>query len=258
MSYYRTFIYSLISLLLLLIILIGNNTIVESASEAARWQKVDIPLQGEIGSWLLAKDSDITCLTSDSKNILYAGVSGLPSNLYKSADNGISWQALTNNSDTIIDIVVAPDDDNIIYYATALGIYRSINGTFALLATLPVNPADIDDVITSIDVTKYRDEYLVVIGTKNENDGEFGGIYLISGSAFMQCQDLGLRGFDVYAVSFLPDISGDNRIAAVVTDEVNTLVKCKVGSNEWSSTIGDAVLLKDEGGNPLVVDVSAK
>ena len=52
-----------------------------STLDQARWEKDDIPAEGENGGWLLAEGSDIKRLVMTAGGTLYAGVSWLPSAL---------------------------------------------------------------------------------------------------------------------------------------------------------------------------------
>ncbi len=233
-----------------MIVPMNTEYAIEAASNAARWQKADIPARGDENGWLLADGSDITCLGMDSSGVLYAGVVGLSSNLYKSTDNGNNWQAVGRGTDNIIDMVITPD--NAVYYATSHDIYRFSGGTDILVASLPTHLAAPDVVITSIDVSYYNGSYAILTGAENQNSGQFGGAYILSGKVFMQWQDLGLVGCDVYSVAFSPHFEEDGFVVALATDEIDTFITWKGGSSGWGGTIGDARLTDGSTGGSIV------
>ncbi len=234
----------------------ANGNVAESASNIAGWQQANIPAQGAEHGWLLAAGSDITCLAADSKGVLYAGVSGMPSNLYKSLDDGQSWQAVASGSDTIADMVVTADDT--LYYATSYSIYKSVGGLNTVVASLSGSFTDPDSVITSIDVSTYHGSPAILVGTKNQNGGQFGGVYLIHGDMLMQWQNLGLAGCDVYSVAFSPRFPQDNFIVALASDETDTFITWKEGGGAWGGTIGNALLKDGKTGNPVAVTETAE
>ena len=256
MAIKRLFICFTAALTALLLIPDGNGSIAGSASNSARWLQANIPEQGAEHGWLLASGSDITCLAADSKGILYAGVTGMPSNLYKSLDNGQSWQAIGNDSELIIDMVVTADDT--LYYATSYRIFKSADDKNILLATLPDSFTEPDTVITSFDVSPCNGSYAILVGTKNKNSGQFGGAYVIYGDMLMQWQDLGLMGCDVYSIAFSPSFREDNSIVALLSDETDTVITWKEGSGAWGRAVANAVLKDGETGNAVVVTETAK
>ncbi|MDD4923798.1 MAG: hypothetical protein PHF74_03040 [Dehalococcoidales bacterium] len=234
----------------------ANGSIAESATNIAGWQQANIPAPGAEHGWLLAAGSDITCLAADSNGIIYAGVSGMPSNLYKSLDDGQSWQAIASGSDTIADMVVTADDT--LYYATSYSIYKSVNDVNTVVASLSGSLTDPDTVITSIDVSLYNGSYAILVGTKNKIGGQFGGVYVIYSDGLMQWQNLGLAGCDIYSVGFSPRFPEDNFIVALASDETHTFVTWKEGGGAWGGTIGNAVFREGGTGNPVVLTETAK
>ena len=234
----------------------ANGSVAESAANIAGWQQANIPAQGAAHGWLLAPGSYIACLAADSRGVLYAGVSGMPSNLYKSLDDGQSWQAIGNGTDAIIDMVIA--DDDTLYSATAYQIYKCVNDTNTVVASLSSRLTDPDTVISSIDVSPYNGSYAILVGAKNQNNGQFGGVFVIYGDVFMQWQDLGLAGCDVHTAAFSPQFPQDNCIVALANDETHTFVTWKAGSGNWAATIANAELKNGETGSPLTEIETAK
>jgi photosystem II stability/assembly factor-like uncharacterized protein len=215
-----------------------------AAAEPVRWTKVDIPAEGEAGHWTLAAGSDIRHLTAGSDGTLYAYVAGLTYTLYRSADGGYSWEHIGNVSNAITDIAVSPLDARTIYYATASRVYRSTDGgqTFQML---PPNPggAGTDHIeITCIDATRL-DGNIVVVGTRDADSAEFGGVYILDESEIVPTwMDTGIGGYDVAAIAFSPHYPYDGVMAAVATDETNTYVSVKNGDDGWNAQIGYARL----------------
>lgn len=239
-----------------LIIPDGSGNIAKSASNSARWLQAGTLVQGAEHGWLMASGSDITCLAIDSKGILYAGVTGMPSNLYKSLDDGQNWQAIGSDTGIITDMAITADDT--LYYATSYQIFKSANDINMLLASLPGRSTDPDTVITSFDVSLCNGSHTILVGTKNKNSGQFGGAYVIYGDMIMQWQDLGLAGYDVYSVVFSPRFQEDNFVVALISDEMNTYITWKKGSGTWGRALGNAVLKDGLTGNAVAVNESAE
>ncbi len=256
MSFFKLFMCLIAALAVFIAIPNGYENIAASTSNAARWQQANIPTQGAEHDWLLASGSDITCLAADSNGILYAGVTGMPSNLYKSLDDGQSWQAIGNGTEAIIDMVIT--EDNTLYSATSYNIFKCANDLNITVASLSNRFTDPDTVITSIDVSQYDGSIAILVGTKNQNSGQFGGIYAIYGNVVMQWQDLGLAGCDVYSVAFAPNFPEDNFIIALANDETNSFITWKEGSNAWNGTIANAILKDGITENPVMVTETAE
>jgi hypothetical protein len=255
MSYFKLFTCLIALMTVFFIAPYGGENVAEGASNIAKWQQAAIPAQGAENGWLLASGSDITCLAADNNGIFYASVSGMPSNLYKSADEGENWQAIGSGSDVIVDMVTAAD--NTLYFATADNIYKYVDDSNTMVGTITGRFANPDTVISSIDVSQYQGKDAILVGTKNQNGGQFGGIYLIYCDVLMQWQDLGLEGCDVYSVAFSPRFTDDNSIVAMASDENDSFITWKEGSGEWEGTIGNALFKDDSTGNPILVTETA-
>ena len=107
-----------------LFLLVSLFTLIVFASSAAfadvvRWTKVNIPTEGTAGNWVLADGSDIQHLTMADDGTLFAYGKGLTYTLYKSTNGGYSWLYVGNVQDNIVDIAIAPDNTDHVYYATA-------------------------------------------------------------------------------------------------------------------------------------------
>ncbi len=250
----------IIALLLTLFLLgIPSATSVVGAPDEARWSQVNIPAGGEVGGWLLAEGSDIRHLALAADGTLYASVDGLDYTLYKSEDGGYSWSHCGSVSDTIVDIAVAADDAGTIYYATESNVYKSTDAgsSFQPLASNPALNGSDNIEITSIDVARWEDINIIVVGTKDNNVSEYGGVYILKEETFPQWFDTDIGDFDVYAVAFSPGFSDDQQIVAVVTDEADSLVVTRTGNAGWGQTVGDARLDKDNSGASVAVGISA-
>jgi photosystem II stability/assembly factor-like uncharacterized protein len=217
---------------------------IAATPEAVRWTKVSIPAEGEAGKWGLAAGSDIKQLTISGDGTLYAGVTGLTYTLYRSTDGGYSWEHPGNVRDTITGIVVSPYNTDTVYYATASDVYRSVNGgrTFTQLPPNPGGAGTGRKEITSIDVT-WLNRDIVVVGTRDNDSGEFGGIYTLDESDIIpEWADSGIGSYDVIAVAVSPDFPNDQQIVAVATDENDTYVTSKIGDTGWNAAAGYARL----------------
>ncbi len=248
--------------LVLLLILLGLDfalTPALAAPDELRWSRENIPAEGEAGGWVLANGSDVKHLTMAGDGTLYACVEGLPYSLYKSTDGGDSWSQTGNVTGAIVALAIA-GDGTIIYYATATNVYKSTDAgsSFVPLAANPALAASANIEITSIDIGRLGDSSLIVVGTRDSDTGEFGGVYVLDeGQPFSGWLDTSVGDYDVYAVAFSPGFASDEQIVAVVTDETESFVTTKIGSAGWSQTIGDARLDKDNSGASVAVSISA-
>ncbi|MBU2608808.1 MAG: hypothetical protein KKF26_05765 [Chloroflexi bacterium] len=247
---------------LLLLSLLNPNTPareVTASSNLARWSNVNIPTEGKAGNWVLADGSDIQHLTlaADGTLYCYATPAGTSYTLFKSADGGYTWSYTGNVQDSIVDIATAPGDANIVYYATSANLYRSTDAgrNFVLMAAGIGGAGGNNVEITSVDVTR-QNNYIIAVGTKDTDSGEYGGIYLLDESNITNWTDTSLGNYDAYAVAFAPGQSGNRQLVAVVTDETDTLVMSKVGDSGWGNAIGDAKLDRDNSGTPTPVAIT--
>jgi photosystem II stability/assembly factor-like uncharacterized protein len=232
---------------LALLICLNNVTAARPAAAAAepdRWTKVNIPAEGEAGHWALAAGSDIRRLTAGGDGTLYASVAGLAYTFYRSVDGGYSWEHIGNVSDAITDMAISPQDPETIYYATTSQVYRSTNGgqTFQILPPNPGGAGANHKEIASIDVTRLESD-IVVAGTRDTDDGEFGGVYILDESEIVPAwSDTGIGGYDIGAVAFSPHYPDDGVIVAVATDETATYISVKNGDDGWNAETGYARL----------------
>ncbi len=233
--------------LILLLILFGLGTPVTADSDTVKWSEVNLPTEGESGSWVLASGSDVRHLTMaiDGSLYAYANPSGTNYTLFKSGDGGYSWSYTGRVKDIIVDIAVAPDDAGIVYYATASDVYRSTDAGNSF-AKLPPNPggAGSDNVtITSIDAGRQEGNNIIAVGTRDSDSSQYGGIYTLDeGKVIPSWVESNAGNYDVYAVALSPDFAGDRQMVAVVSDETDTLVTTRVGDGGWSETTGNAVI----------------
>jgi photosystem II stability/assembly factor-like uncharacterized protein len=256
--FYTIFLATLIIIILLNFTVFTLRPALTAAPEALRWTRVDIPTEGEVGGWTLANGSDIKHLTTAADGTLYAYGEGLTYTLYKSTDSGFKWTPIGNVQDIITDIAVSPHDANIIYYATATLIYQSTDGgiTFESLPPSPGGAGTGNITITSIAVT-YLNNNIIVASTKDTDNGEFGGVYILNaGDIVPVWTDSGIGDYDVYAVAFSPSYTIDRQTIAVTTDETDTFIHNKIGNAEWNAFIGRAILNRDNASSPNAVAVA--
>jgi len=214
--------------------------------DEVKWSRVNIPTEGRAGNWVLASGSDAQHLTMAIDGTLYAYGKGLTYTLYKSTDSGspkASWSYTGKVTDNVIDIATAPDDASVVYYATSANVSRSTDAGNSFIL-LPLNPggAGSNNVeITSIDVA-YLGYYIIVVGTRDTDNSQYGGIYILDERMPITWTDTNLGNYDVYAVAFSPNFLADRQLVAVVSDETNTIVTTKIGDTGWGTTIGDATI----------------
>ncbi len=254
-----------VALGLSLLIILASITATSPAAanpDEIKWSRVNIPAEGTAGNWVLASGSDVQHLTMaiDGTLYCYASPSGTSYTLFKSTDGGYSWSYTGNVKDSIVALATAPDVASVIYYATSSNIYRSTDAgnNFVSLLANPGGAGSNNVEITSIDVA-YLGYYIIVVGTRDTDNGEYGGIYTLDERTPFTWTDTNLGNYDVYAVAFSPNFPADRQLVAVVTDETDTLVTSKVGDAAWGATISDARLDKDNSGipTPVVVATSA-
>jgi len=228
------------------------------ASEEVKWTEVAIPTQGKPGNWLLASGSDVQHLTMAIDGTLYAYGKGLTYTLYKSTDDGDTWSYIGDVRDAIVDIAIASDNPNIIYYATTATVYRSTDGgkTFSSLPSGPGGAGSNNIEITAIAITRLNN-YIIAVATRDKDNAQFGGVYTLDETPIIPSWvNTGLAGYDVYALAFSPNYLADRQLVAVVTNEANTFVMSKVGGAGWGATIGSARLDRDNSGTPTPVIVA--
>ncbi len=231
-----------------------------AAPDEVKWSGVNIPTEGKPGNWVLANGSDVHHLTMDIDGALYAGIRGLTYTLYKSTDGGYSWSYTGNVKDNIVDIATVGDDANVVYYATSSRIYKSTDAGISFVSLLP-NPggAGSNNIeITSIDVARLGDNNFIVVGTRDTDVLERGGVYILDESELLPgWVNTNVGSYDVYAVAFSPHYAADRQVVAVVTDEVDTMVTTKLGGTGWGAMIGDAKLDRDNSGTSIAASNSA-
>ncbi len=250
--------FPLVFLLLLCLFLANSSNNVAAALEEVKWTRVNIPTEGKAGNWVLADNSDVQHLTMAPDGTLYAYGKGLTSTLYQSTDGGYSWAYLSNVTDNIVDIAIAPDQGNTIYYATSSDVYKSTDGgkKFKVLPASPGGAGSNNREITSIDVTRFESN-IIAVATRDTDNAQFGGIYILDEEQTLpRWVDTNLGNYDAYAVAFSPNYPADRQIVAVVTDETDTLVTTKIGVAGWGATFGNARLDKDNSGIPTPIAVA--
>ena len=143
--------------IVLLSLLVSATPMIASSGEV-KWSRVNIPIEGKSGNWVLAHDSDVRHLEMDIDGTLYcyANPSGTSYTLFKSVDEGKSWSYTGKVKDAIVDIITAPNDASVVYYATSSDVYKSTDAarSFTRLAANPGGAGNRNIEITSIDVTR--------------------------------------------------------------------------------------------------------
>jgi len=248
--------------LLLLLSLLGSILPASPAvgsPDVVKWSAVNIPTEGKPGNWVLADGSDVQHLTMAIDGTLYgyATPSGTSYTLFKSTDGGYNWSYIGEVNDNIVGIATAPDDANIIGYATSSRVYKSTDAgnRFMLLPPNPGGAGSNNVEITSIAIARRSGNSVIAIGTRDTDNGQYGGIYIIDENLSPNWSDSNLGNYDVYAVAFSPDYAVDGQLVAVVTDETDTIVTARIGNSGWGESINDARLDKDNSGTPTPVSV---
>ena len=245
-------------LLLSLLVLISPLTPAVADPDEIIWSRVNIPTEGKVGNWVLAKGSAVAHLTTAIDGTLYAYVTGLTYTLYKSTDEGRSWSYTGNITDAIVDIATAPNNANTLYYATSSDVYKSTDAGSSF-TPLPPNPGGAGSnhiEITAIDVATLGSHNIIAVGTKDIDGSQYGGVYTLDENEISPgWVDTNIGSYDVYATAFSPNFTTGRQLVAVGTDEKDTFVTTRIGDADWGKTVGDAKLDKDNSGIPTPVAV---
>lgn len=217
-----------------------------SAVDYAQWTPLNLPTEGVTGKWVLANGSDIRQLTmaSDGTLYCYANPSGTTNTLFKSSDSGRSWTTAGGIIDVITDIVVLQQDVNTIYFATSSKVFRSSDAgkTFTSL-TDPGGAGSGNVSITSIDVVRNGSTNMVAVSTKDNDAGQFGGVFLLDESKIGgDWVNTNIGNYDVCRVVFSPNYASDRQLIAVATDETDTLLTSSINTSSWGQMIGTAYI----------------
>ena len=278
----------ILSLSLILLLGLAINTTPSSAQASLKtdtWLKYPVPQKGLAGNWLLTSNvtiegTGVTAIGIASGGTIYVATeesAGSPLNgyhLFKSTDGGTSFTALwkipasdkpaggpaTDPASKVISLVLPRrDHPEILYLATQYYVYRSLDGgeNFNTVASRPTYgsgaTAANSRLITSLDVTYYNGNHLVLVGSRDADAaaGDYGGVYLYDESQpFSPWVDLLVGNgaaaavYDVLDIAFSPNFSKDEQVVALVSDDVaaTTKVTTRFSIAGWNSIIGDATL----------------
>ena len=231
-------------LLLLLSLLVSISPLTPAVADPAevRWSRVNIPTEGKLGNWLLAKGSDVAHLTLAIDGTLYAYVNGLTYTLYKSTNEGRSWSYKGEVTDAIVDIACSSLDADTIYITDGSHVYKSddAGASFGMVADTSLPTLDANESITCLDVGyDASDDPYVFIATADTDGGDFGGVYYLSeanpGAIWTNLQ-VGI--YDVYSIACSPEFQSDSQVIAIATDETHTYVTNNYGIvGDWTSGV---------------------
>ena len=238
---------------LILALLLGLSGIISDFNKAtastddARWARVDIPIEGGSGNWVLASGSNVQhpAVAIDGTIYCYANPAGSSYTLFKSTDAGCSWAPVSQITDAIVDIATSPDDANIVYYATAANVYESVNAgaSFVMLPRNPGGAGSGNITITAIDIALLNSSQIITVGTRDTDDSQYGGVYMLDkNDPFTGWIDTNIGSYDICAAAFSPNFTVDRQLVAVVTDETDTRVTTKIGNLGWGTLIGNATI----------------
>jgi len=221
--------------------LITFSTPAVSSPDEVEWSRANIPAEGNSNGWMLANGSDVKLLrvARDGTLYAYANPSGTSYTLFKSTTDGDSWSHTGTVEDEIVDIAIDPDHENTVYYATASDIYKSADAgeSFRKLPLIPGGAGSNNIEITTIDVMQLDGNNLVTVATKDNDNLEYGGSYLLEEDEeqFFSWVDMDIGSYDVYDISFSPNFADDAMLIAVVTDQAHTYVTYNYGTTgDWA------------------------
>ncbi|MFH1031356.1 MAG: hypothetical protein V1767_02155 [Chloroflexota bacterium] len=217
-----------------------------SETEEVKWSTVDIPAEGRTGNWVLAPGSDVQhlAMARDGTLYCYARPLGTGYTLFKSGDGGFAWSYTGKVVDSIVAIAAAPDDANVIYYATEANVYKSTDAGVTFFG-LPQNPGGAGSnnvTITCLSVVRQNNSYVVSVGTKDSDSAQFGGVYIFDEKKSAGWLNTDIGSYDVITLTFSPNYASDYQLIAVVTNEVDTLISIKVDITGWGEVLGNATI----------------
>jgi len=249
-------------LLLSLLVSVSPAIPATASPDVVKWSRVNTPTEGKLGKWVLASDSDVQHLTMaiDGTLYCYARVkinSTDTDMLFKSTDNGHSWQETDYEGDAITDIACSRLDADIIYVTDDSHVYKSEDAGDSLTslasASLPV--LDSNESITCIDVSYKADKPRVFIGTADTDDTDFGSIQYFPETDFgAEWTDLNAGSYDIYSIACSPGFDDDSQTIAIVTDETRTYIINNYGGiGEWP----DRVELLEDDANSFTITAAS-
>jgi hypothetical protein len=210
------------------------------------WSRVNIPAEGPNAGWVLAPGSDVRCLTFASDGTLYcaANPASTPYRLFKSTDHGVSWSYTGRVTDNITAIALPLGNLQQIFYATASRVYQSddAGSNFQLIGDCPGGAGAGGVEITSLAAASANGTDCVMIGTRDNDNLEFGGVYLLEQGGISPWYNTAVGGYDIVSVAFSPAFTSDRQLVAVGTDERNTVITTSIQNTGWNTEVGAACL----------------
>jgi hypothetical protein len=221
------------------------------------WSTISLP-----GSSGLALPDNITLTgpvihaTADTTgNTLFAFIEqGTTWSIIRTTNFGRSWSVVASiptAGGPVVAMVSSRSDVNVLYYATATTVYKSVNANAATASSVAWNPqANIPagQTIVSMDAVLYAGRYLVAVGTA----GSPGNVYWMDESIpFFSFGTLGTSDYataigggvtKVIAVYFSPNFSTDRAIFAVGVNGTNTVLAVNVAGGDWTGAMATATL----------------
>jgi len=214
--------------------------------DPVKWSRVNIPTEGRLGNWMLADGSDVQHLTMAADGTLYcyarAKINGIDTEmLFKSIDDGQSWQETDYEGNAVTDIACSNLDADTIYVTDGSHVYKSkdADDSFSELASASLPAFDTNESITCIYVGYKADKPHVFIGTADTDASDFGSVYYLPEAGFgAKWTDLEIGNYDVYSIACSPQFADDSQIIAVVTDESHTYMVNNYGDiGEWTDKV---------------------
>lgn len=226
---------------------VQNSDPASADPSSLKWNEIPIPEEGMDGGYALWDGSDVgTIAVSPDEDTIFAAVVNASGNwtMMESTDGGYNWREtglidkLVEAADTgdIVAIVFSPNWEyqETVLVATTNYIYTSDDGSVSFKL-----PIDIGGNIHSLDAA--LDEY----GNPTYLAGTGNGVYLKREGASWGEQGVGGLVLDAaFSPTYGDDggYSGFGQIAAVVTGSSQTMVRFRVGDENWDTSISDAIL----------------
>lgn len=214
------------------------------------WESLDnyLPTVGVSGIAIGNSNSNIIYV-ADGTGIGNGSYSNESNGVYKSTDGGNNWQFFSISDQLqyfgATDLLIHPNDDNVIFVASKSGLFRSKNGGYTWDE---IYPSTVHDLEFSLD-TPYRLYF--------SGNSSVGYIEDSEGNASLTFSD-----FDT------PPKAGNKILATTIADkenvylisvdevELDAVFKSNNRGDDFNTIMSDTNIVKDQGYVHLVIDVS--
>ncbi len=217
-----------------------GGTPVRAAAQA--WSVLPTPgAQGLVIARDVQFSGPLACASNGAS--LYCYVHDGTHRLLRSNNDGRTWSAVHAPGAPIVALRASPSEPNVVYYATATTVYKSVDAgaSFVSLASVPAGS------IVTMAVRQVNGCYLLVVGTA----GAPGDVYVLDEASLLAgFRLLGVNSYSmaavaagygpvtgVLAVAISPGFLSDRAVVAVGTDGVSSFLLVNTGGSAWGAAV---------------------